>query len=65
MDDQEHLVYDNKEKVNMAASFLKEVCQINDSCTLDEKLMLSMVVNFIDNKNIKSSIALLKKLEKL
>ena len=54
MDDQEYLVYHNKEKVNMAASFLKEVCQINDSCTgtQDEKLMISIVVNFIDNKNI-------------
>ena len=49
MDNQEHLVYDNKERVNMAASFLKEVCQINGSCTQDEKLMNSMVVNFIDN----------------
>ena len=45
MDDQEHLAYDNKEKVNMAASLLKEVCQINDSCTQDEKLMNSMAVN--------------------
>ena len=38
MDDQEHLVYDNKEHVKMAATFLKEICQINDSCTLDEKI---------------------------
>ena len=51
----------------MAASFLEGVGvgQTNNSCTQNEKLIISIVINFVDNdKNINTNISLLKKLEK-